>query len=269
MKIITIKEKDELLCYKEGILELFEKVFGELLSEEFWRWAYIDNPFGDPSVSLCLDEGVVAHYATIPYPLEDNCQNRFDAFLSMTTMVASSHRKYGLFTKLATATYQDLRKRGADWVMGFPNEMSAPGFKKRLDWDVLDADHVVSVDRKQLIELARLTEESMHKRPSIISANLSDESLRSWRLAKPGSDYKWKKGVSYKKFNDQIDVMYYEGVDSLQELPESPIYNILVPREVAKESELISFDYQFGGISLNRKFTPENVRRQMCMSDVF
>lgn len=269
MDIITINEKSELLKYKEKILELFEHVFGEALSEELWRWAYIDNPFGNPSVALCLDEDVVAHYAAIPFPLEDNAHKKYSSFLSMTTMVASSHRKYGLFTKLATATYQELTSRNADWVMGFPNEMSAPGFKKRLEWEVLDADHVVSVTRQQLMELAVAVENHVHERPKAISANLTDESMRNWRLSKPGADYQWKKGVAYKTYNGKVDVMYYDQAESLHDLPESPIYNILVPRDVVAGLNIVSFDYQFGGIGLNKKFSPENVRRQMCMSDVF
>ncbi|UZD64739.1 GNAT family N-acetyltransferase [Marinobacter sp. AN1] len=269
MDIRTIKDKGELLKYKSDILKLFSQVFDEELSEDLWRWAYIDNPFGDPSVSLCLDEGVVGHYAAIPYPLEDNARNEYSAFLSMTTMVASSHRKYGLFTKLATATYQELRDRGADWVMGFPNEMSAPGFRKRLDWTVLDADYVVSVNRKQLLEVAESIKSHMDEMPRTLTANLSEESVRTWRLSKPGADYKWTNGVAYKTFGDQVDVMYYEDVECLRELPESPLYNILVPRDVVKNMEVVSFEYQFGGIGLNKDFSPEHVRRQMCMSDVF
>jgi hypothetical protein len=269
MDIITINKKVELLKYKESILDLFHQVFGEALPEELWRWAYIENPFGDPSVTLCLDGGLVAHYAAIPFPLEDSANNKYDAFLSMTTMVAASHRKYGLFTKLAAATYQDLKSRGVDWVVGFPNEMSAPGFKKRLDWNLLDADHVVSVNRQQLMNLAIAIEERMLEIPMAVSANLADESIRDWRLSKPGVNYNWNNGVAYKSFNGQIDVMYYDRIGALHELPDSQRYTIVVPRDIVEDLEFVLFDYQFGGIGLNKKFSPESVRRQMCMSDVF
>lgn len=266
MNIVVIKDKIELLQYKQSILDLFRVAYAQELSDAMWDWAYIQNPFGSPYVALAFDDGLVAHYAVIPYPLSDNSGFRYESFLSMTTMVAPSHRKYGLFTTLATAAYDELRKDNADWVMGFPNQMSAPGFRKRLGWEVLEPDCIVSVDKAGLMSFARL--EGLDARPKLF-ADLSDQALRDWRLSKPGIKYVWNDRVAYKEYNGQIDVMYYQSSDALQSLPAASIYNLLVPQTAVNETNIVAVEYMFGGVSLNKPFFPDTVRRQMCISDVF
>jgi hypothetical protein len=269
MKILVVKDKYELLDYKKEILKLFRESYGQELSSEIWDWAYINNPFGNPYAALAFDDGLVAHYAVIPYPLIDKSWTKTKSFLSMTTMVAKSHRKYGLFTKLANLTYDELKKDGADFVMGFPNQMSAPGFRKRLEWEVLEPDVVVSVNRHELEKLISLdclveVEESYQ-----LVANLSDSELRGWRLSKPGIKYSWRDGIAYKEYKGQIDVIYYESLELVKNLPLASVYNILLPADIVSDTRIISFEYMFGGLSLEKDFDPNRVRRQMCISDVF
>ena len=266
MKTIIIKEKNELLKYKTEILKLFRDAYGQELSGILWDWAYIHNPFGNPYVALAFDDVLVAHYAVIPYPLSDGAGVRYKSFLSMTTMVAESHRKYGLFTKLANAVYDELRIDDADWVMGFPNQMSAPGFRKRLGWKILDPDCVISVDKSMLTKISHLEFSDKEVR---LFADLASQDIRDWRLSKPNTEYVWNDGVAYKEFSGHIDVMYYRFPDDLLRLPDSNAYNILVPRHIVDNENIVAFDYMFGGLSLNKEFMPSMVRRQMCLSDVF
>lgn len=269
MKTLIVKDKSELLGYKKEILDLFREVYGQELSSELWDWAYINNPFGNPYAALAFDGGLVAHYAVIPYPLMNKSDAKQKSFLSMTTMVANSHRKYGLFTNLASLTYGELKKDGADFVMGFPNQMSAPGFRKRLDWEVLEPDFVVSVNRQELEELINLDSLVEVEESSQLVANLSDSELRGWRLSKPGVKYSWQDGIVYKEYKGEIDVMYYESLEDLKNLPTASAYNLLLPADIVSDKSTISFEYMFGGLSLNKDFDPNIVRRQMCLSDVF
>jgi len=269
MNTVIIKDKSELLQYKQQILTLFSDAYGQELSETLWDWAYIENPFGNPYVALAFDDGLVAHYAVIPYPLSDNTGLQYKSFLSMTTMVAQTHRKYGLFTKLATAVYEELKRDGADWVMGFPNQSSAPGFRKRLGWEILDPDCVVSIGQTELAKIFHLESSKDVDSCSRIFANLSDKKLREWRLSKPGAKYVWQDGLAYKKYNGQIDIIYYQSPDSLKNLPTASVYNLLVPRNLIKDNDTVTFEYMFGGLSLNSHFIPDTVHRQMCLSDVF
>lgn len=270
MKTVVVKDKSELRRYKENILELFLEAYGQDLSGDLWDWAYINNPFGNPYATLAFDGGrLVGHYAVIPYPVMTKSGVRQNSFLSMTTMVAKSHRKYGLFTKLASFTYDELKKDGADFVMGFPNKMSAPGFRKRLDWNVLDPDVVVSVCRSELEDLVEMESYTELTEPSQLFVNLSDNDIRRWRLSKPGSNYNWIDGVAYKEYKGEIDVMYYESREALKNLPIASAYNILVQKDIISDKSLVSFEYVFGGLGLNKDFDPNIVRRQMCLSDVF
>jgi hypothetical protein len=263
----VIKGKAELLEYKERILELFFDSYGSVLSGELWDWAYLTNPFGDPYVALAFDGSLVGHYAVIPFPLKnDDSQFSYKSFLSMTTMVAPSHRKYGLFTRLAEQTYEEMKLDGADWVMGFPNEMSAPGFRKRLGWDVLDTDHIVSIARSQLFLLQNAAEMDAQRR---YFADFSDREMREWRLSKPGASYEWKNGMAYKEYNGQIDVIYCRSYEDVLSLPKADFYNILIDSSFARENRLKSFSYLFGGLGLSCDFSPHCVQRQMCLSDVF
>lgn len=269
MKTLVIKDKSELLGYKKDILDLFFEAYGQGLSSDIWDWAYINNPFGSPYVALAFDDGLVAHYAVIPYPLMNRSGAKQKSFLSMTTMVAKSHRKFGLFTRLASLAYGELKKDGADFVMGFPNQMSAPGFRKRLEWEVLEPDFVVSVNRQKLDELLNLDGLVEIEESSQLVVNLSDCELRDWRLSKPGVTYSWRDGIAYKEYEGEIDVIYYESLEALKNLPTASAYNLLLPADIVSDKSVVSFEYMFGGLGLNKDFDPTSVHRQMCLSDVF
>jgi hypothetical protein len=51
------------------------------------------------------------------------------------TMTHPKHQGKGLFTHLAKITYALAEKEGIDFIFGFPNKNSYPGFKKKLEWD--------------------------------------------------------------------------------------------------------------------------------------
>lgn len=269
MKMIVIKDKSELIGYKKDILDLFFEVYGQELPGALWDWAYINNPFGNPYAALAFDNGLVAHYAVTPYPLINKFGAKQKSFLSMTTMVAQNYRKYGLFTKLASLAYDELKEDGADFVMGFPNQMSAPGFRKRLGWTVLEPDVVVSVNRSELELLINLDDLVAVEESTQLVASLTDSKLRDWRLSKPGVHYSWRDGTAYKEYKGEVDVMYYESLDALKNLPVASAYNLLLPAGVVSDTNLVSFEYMFGGLGLNKEFDPNIVRRQMCLSDVF
>jgi len=50
------------------------------------------------------------------------------------TMTHSKHQGKGLFIQLARMTYDLAKSEGIDFIFGFPNQNSYPGFKKKLDW---------------------------------------------------------------------------------------------------------------------------------------
>jgi hypothetical protein len=266
METVTIGTKTDLVEHEAAIARLFSESFGSPLPVELWRWAYLTNPHGDPYVSLCYDNGVlVGHYAMIPLPVS-SLEGRLNSYLSMTTMVSPSHRMHGLFTVLAEKTYEAGKSAGVDLVMGFPNAMSAPGFKKRLGWDLPPTDYVAALPKQELIAAARA--EPLHT-PEAFRLDLTNARTREWRLSRPGAKYQWNAGLAYKEYGHDIDLLAYNSPDQLDALPDGRKINLLLPDSIAALKSFKAFDYQFGGRGLASRFESDRILRQMALSDVF
>lgn len=266
MPIITLKSKSELIEHESAIERLFMECFGNRISLPVWRWAYLDNPHGDPYVSLCYEgDNLVGHYAVIPLPLSSST-NVLRSYLSMTTMVAPSQRKKGLFTELAESTYRSAKDDGADIAIGFPNSMSTPGFQSKLFWNIPQPDYVATLTKSQLLDA---TPHIPTPQKDIYFLDLEKERTRTWRLKRPGSRYYWEDGLAYKIYNDSIDLLYFDDTSKLRRLPEATKINLLLPNEVEDLKAFKSFSYQFGGLSICADFLPKTILRQMALSDLF
>lgn len=266
MEIVSIHNKQDLLKHRDEIETLFSECFGGRKLGDLWDWAYIENPNGVPIVTLCYDGNrLVGHYAMMSMPL---CLRNtvLNSYLSMTTMVSDSYRKYGLFPKLASENYRVASILGVDFVMGFPNTMSIPGFKKRLNWTLPPIDYVANISKARLLEKSRMYSPVSK---NAFSLNLHDQQTRKWRMSRPGSSYVWDDGLLYKEFKDEIDVLYFDSADNFEKLPEKKNINLLVRGEDLQLRDFMTFEYQFGGVTINKDFDPSVVNRQMCLSDVF
>lgn len=266
MEFITIVEKDGLIAHVAAIEALFLESFGSPLSPDLWKWAYLDNPNGQPVVSLCYDEGrLVGHYAAIAMPLTGQGVT-LNSYLSVTTMVAASHRAQGVFVTLGEATYQAAADLGVDFVMGFPNAAATPGRRKRLHWTLPQPDYVAAATKAQLLAAAAPLQALFTDSWAL---DLRHVPTREWRMSRPGAAYVWEDGLVYKRFEGAIDLMYFDSVDALQRLPDGATINLLLPHSFTDLQEHRLFDYQFGGKAIGRDFQPERILRQMCLSDVF
>lgn len=129
MKISGYQQGDE---YR--ILGLFGKAFRKPLDILFWRWRYLDNPYGQGIIRLMFDEEeLVGHYAVIPIPLMVDGEI-IRAALSMTTMTHPDYGKQGIFTTLAPEVYSECKRNGIKMVIGFANINSYHGLTNRLGW---------------------------------------------------------------------------------------------------------------------------------------
>ena len=58
MKLRNYKRGDE-----EAILDLFQICFGKPLSEDYWRWRFLENPFDpEPMIKLLWDQQKLVIY---------------------------------------------------------------------------------------------------------------------------------------------------------------------------------------------------------------
>jgi acyl dehydratase len=257
---IMIKDKEELLKYKEQIFDLFEHSFNQIIDEKLWNWAYIDNPNGNPLVSLYFDKNkLVGHYAIIPVNLIMNKKNILGA-LSMTTMVNLSYRKYGIFITQANEVYSLAKELNYKFVFGFPNKKSAPGFKKRLKWTIEDDLYVAKLTKNELMSLPSNPSEDK------ITFNTVDEKNIKWRLSKPNKIYIKKENNILKNFDENFDIVFDGGdYSSLEDNK----YNILLDRDLEKFTDKKEFDYIFGYRLFDDTLEGIEFKKDLIMSDVF
>ncbi|MCW5907696.1 MAG: GNAT family N-acetyltransferase [Chitinophagales bacterium] len=74
-----------------------------------------------------------AFYGVYPCMVEYNGVH-YLAAQSGDTMTHPKHGGKGLFTMLAKMTYELAKKEGVQFIFGFPNSNSYPGFVKKLNW---------------------------------------------------------------------------------------------------------------------------------------
>lgn len=258
---IIINDKNELVKYKPQILDLFEQSFSSKMDEELWNWAYVKNPNGDPIVSLYFDkEKLVGHYAVIPMKFISN-QKNIKAVLSMTTMVNSAYRKYGIFIEQANEVYEKAIELGYKFVCGFPNKKSAPGFKKRLNWILEEDLYVASFSYDELQQIEKKSY------PNAISFNTQDKANIEWRLSKPNQNYFKKNNNILKKFEGSFDIVF-NGVD-FSNLDKDKKYNLLLDHSLDKYLGKKEFDYIFGYRLFDTSLENIEFKKDLIMSDVF
>lgn len=254
---IIIDDKNELIKYKEQIFELFEYSFGSKIGEKLWNWAYIENPNGNPIVSLYFDgKKLVGHYAVIPIKFILN-QNNLNAVLSMTTMVDLAYRKYGIFIEQANEVYAKASEFGYKFVCGFPNKKSAPGFKKRLDWTLEEDLYVANFSYDELQQIEKKTYSNS------ISFNTQDKENLEWRLSKPNQNYFKKNNNILKEFEGNIDIVF-DGVD-FSNFDRDKKYNFLINHSLGKKE----FNYIFGYRLFDTSLEGIEFKKDLIMSDVF
>jgi hypothetical protein len=257
-----IIEVSEISNFRKSIVELFQVCFSEELDQSMWEWAYLKNPTGNPIIAIALDKKkVVGHYAMIPMPfLQDG--TRYVGYLSMTTMVHPSYRKFGLFLELASLAYSQAIPE--TFVYGFPNSNSAPGFKKRLDWKISDNYQIATVDSGGLI-----AEVSSSSEGTRCLLDLSSNGFRDWRLSKPNAKYYSHGNLIYKEYNGEIDILN-EDVDGLSIFHGSTKnFNLLTKSALIISNSSMLKEYKFGYRNFSSKIDIELIRPNLLMSDVF
>ncbi len=114
------------------LIPLMENCFGMDVDIDYFRWKYTQNPAGSfiGFVAVHTDTDVVGgYYGVIPQVFELDGETR-TVYQSCDTMTHSDHRRRGLFRRLATHCYEQLRTEGKLFVIGFGGGQSTPGFLK-------------------------------------------------------------------------------------------------------------------------------------------
>lgn len=118
---------------------LYRLTFSKEMSIESLKGKYTTKVFGAEWIgylAITPDNISAAFYGVIP------CRFRIGgevhlAAQSADTMTHPDHRKKGLFIQLAKLTYELARQEGIQFIFGFPNQNSYPGFFK-LKWHFVE-----------------------------------------------------------------------------------------------------------------------------------
>lgn len=161
--------------------DLFRSCFPDArhLNETYLRWLYRENPDGEVLGYDAIEgERLAGHYACIPVTVDTfGIQRR--GMLSLNTATHPDFQGRGLFTKLATLTYELGAERGMESVYGIANANSTPGFVRKLGFSLISSlDARLGIGTPAVINWDKAKERTEFRR--IWSA----ESLR-WRCANP------------------------------------------------------------------------------------
>jgi hypothetical protein len=271
VEYIDIDVACDLLPYFDMISELFNECFGRKLDRQLWDWAYQNNPSGSAFVSLAISGGkVVGHYTSIPMPVE-NSTEKIDGYLTMTIMVSAAYRRYRLFQVLGERVFERINATNKpSAVFGFPNDNSAPGFRKRLGWIISEEYKIIELTQTTQKQCAALLEKQDFS--SLFTLNLNEQALKNWRVNKPSQEWGINEGVGLKVFDGGSDLMYLAHPSLISSIEIKDKVNVILPiGELPEFSNMhVAFPYRFG----YRLFNCEHINNpqffvQMCMSDVF
>lgn len=154
MKELDYLIREYQLGDEEKIIDLFQTVFKKELNLEFWKWRFSECPFGKGIIYLAFEnKNLVGHYAV--HPVDLLVENKLvKAVFSMTTMVHPLHHRRGLFSQLASSTYEKASSLGYRIVYGFPNRNSYHGFVNNLGWKDMSKMNILHVKNMSLEDLS-------------------------------------------------------------------------------------------------------------------
>lgn len=119
----------------DGILDLFEAVWGDHRSKSWFKWKYRSNPYVDHVPILVAVDGdgdLVGVRSLFSLPLAIDGEQVL-ALQPCDTMVHPEHRRHGLFMRMTERMIERYRDHEAALFFNFPNAKSRPGNLK-LGW---------------------------------------------------------------------------------------------------------------------------------------
>ena len=208
------------------LIPLMLDCFGMEVDINYFKWKFIDNPAGivEGYVALSESNEVAAYYGVIPESYWLNGELK-TIYQSCDTMTHSSHRRKGLFKKLALHCFEELRRQDKLFVIGFSGVMSTPGFlkfgfKKVFDMKYYFIFNVPLLYNRQVSNDIHEIEDLIEIKHLLLKSNnggmvRSDKSIESfkWRISNPLYDYK----LIGLKSNDCFEsyLCYYQSEDKI------------------------------------------------------
>jgi hypothetical protein len=121
----------------DQLIPLMQNCFGMNVDLNYFHWKYLQNPIGEFIGFVAKDEynAIIAFEGLIPIKYIINGNEKI-LYHSVDTMTHSSHRRKGLYQKLAFKGYEYLKNKNELFVYGFGGKMSSPALLK-FGWKTL------------------------------------------------------------------------------------------------------------------------------------
>ena len=186
------------------LIPLMLDCFGMHVDIEYFKWKFLDNPAGvvEGYVALSDTNEVAAYYGVIPEYYSVNGEVK-TIYQSCDPMTHSSHRRKGLFKKLALHCYNELKVQNKLFVIGFSGIMSTPGFikfgfKQLFNMKYYFIFNVPSVFPIQKNENVHILTDINELESAILNSNVSSKvhshktlEVFKWRVSNPSYSYKF------------------------------------------------------------------------------
>ncbi len=211
----------------ERLIPLMCNCFGIEVDIDYFKWKFLQNPAGRfiGFVAISNSGEYAAYYGVIPELYQIGNEKRI-IYQSCDTMTHSSHRRKGLFQKLASACYQHLQSQNALFVIGFSGEHSTPGFLK-FGWrHIFDMTYlfrpfplslisylkhlIIPQETHRIEDLADCNEIiDLIKEPKVKNSQVMYKEFMDWRLSNPLIKYSKKVIVETSSGKPEGYFVYY------------------------------------------------------------
>lgn len=175
--------KEHIRSYSELLSHVFPET--KKYTTAFVDWQYNLNPAGKAvGFDAFYDNKLAAHYVALPVEYTYKSE-KLKGLLSLNTATHPDHQGKGLFTKLASRTYEHAASRGYRFVIGVANQNSTHGFIRKLGFSLI-APLEVKIG---------LSVPSFHEPGKEFFQSVWSKELLDWRLRNPSTHY-YKSGNS-------------------------------------------------------------------------
>ena len=122
----------------EGVLRLFDRVYGEAPAPDEFAWWFDGNPVGPRTVFLADDGGRVAGVLGASFYRAVVSGRETLVALPLWAVTDPDYQGRGIFQRLNAAVERAAREAGATLQLGFTNPLAGPIYVSRLGWSDVD-----------------------------------------------------------------------------------------------------------------------------------
>jgi GNAT superfamily N-acetyltransferase len=125
----------------KSLIELHKAAFDSSLSEEYWKWKFVENPMSLPGQQVVVATESREIVGARPHMYGEMWlgEKKVRVAQHCDTMVHPKHQGKGIFTQMEKCALKQLLEENIAFSYGFPNKLSRNGFLKLGYRRVIDA----------------------------------------------------------------------------------------------------------------------------------